>query len=518
VRAIGADRRSLWDLGRVAADAQPAVQGRHLLHRARLELELRGLLDRRARSVASFDAALDDLRAERFRLLADLQAAELRRIALIRELRLLKEFERRDSTLGSKLAKAHADKTEVELRVSDCQEKLSAKKAEMERMITADRAIMDQFSKAVGERHKAFDALLKIFRRKIKRSRKPAEGSADRQAGGDLTESESDESDIDDDDDEEEEEEEEVCPAGCEPELYKAVCKLRESRLDQEEVYADFQKGVDGLKRENEVLVMREKGVAKVLLETEQDIQAFQAEKQAKLNELFVMVTLAASQVYTDGGGKLPADTSSLLVFPADALRALQARPGQIADEARELRRRQKALRVEHATMLREQAALEARAEDHAGRLRDVQMLKFGQMVDIEALDAVGVNKTAEEVRRRIAAVEAKQADELRAMRSALASAKLELKRATEQSTAKLNAVATLFERQQKLEADLNSGQASAPADTAGERRERQRLVSLVKVQAREVEALKIEINMLRRKGGHVYSAAEAQAATPQHI
>ena len=43
--------------------------------------------------------------------------------------------------------------------------------------------------------------------------------------------------------------------------------------------------------------------------------------------------------------------------------------------------------------------------------------------------------------------------------------------------------------------------------EEASEKRERQHLVQLVKIQAKEVEALKLEIRMLRRKGGHVYSA-----------
>ena len=33
-------------------------------------------------------------------------------------------------------------------------------------------------------------------------------------------------------------------------------------------------------------------------------------------------------------------------------------------------------------------------------------------------------------------------------------------------------------------------------------------MVQLVKLQAKEVDALKAEINMLRRKGGHVYTPA----------
>ena len=78
---------------------------------------------------------------------------------------------------------------------------------------------------------------------------------------------------------------------------------------------------------------------------------------------------------------------------------------------------------------------------------------------------------------------------------------------ATERSTASLTKVASLFERQHSLESSLNAKQQAVPAkDPAAEKKERTSLVQLVKIQAKEVEALKLEINMLRRKGGHVYS------------
>ena len=51
--------------------------------------------------------------------------------------------------------------------------------------------------------------------------------------------------DEDMDEDEDEEEEEEACPPGCDPALYDKVCELREKRLEQEEVYTEFQKGVE---------------------------------------------------------------------------------------------------------------------------------------------------------------------------------------------------------------------------------------------------------------------------------
>ena len=65
----------------------------------------------------------------------------------------------------------------------------------------------------------------------------------------------------------------------------------------EEEVYADFQKGVDALKKENDMLIKKEKAIDKALKDTEDDIQKFQTDKQRKLNQLHVLVTLQMRQV-----------------------------------------------------------------------------------------------------------------------------------------------------------------------------------------------------------------------------
>ena len=138
-------------------------------------------------------------------------------------------------------------------------------------------------------------------------------------------------------------------------------------------------------------------------------------------------------------------------------------------------------------------------------------MLKFGQVINLEAIESVAVNKGAVELKERVAQMERAQQRQLAGMQAQLRQAKLQLKEATEASTGSLNTVAALFERQHALEASLNSKQ-SAPAsgrEEASEKRERQHLVQLVKIQAKEVEALKLEINMLRRKGGHVYTGGK---------
>jgi len=209
--------------------------------------------------------------------------------------------------------------------------------------------------------------------------------------------------------------------------------------------------------------------------------------------------------------GKLPADLSSSLVFPAAELDRLGGRIKELQAEKADLRKRQKVLRTEHKQLHANQSAKEEKLRELDARACDVQMLKFGQVVDLDAIESVGVNKGAEDLKERIKRVEVSQDRALQAMQAKLKRAKLELKRATDQSSASLNAVANLFEQQHQLEGSLNQKQQQkvAPREPTLERSERNSLVQLVKIQAKEVEALKLEINMLRRKGGHVYTGGK---------
>ena len=51
--------------------------------------------------MTSFNGALEELRCERLKLEADLKTTDLRKLVLVQELRLLKEFEKNDITLAS---------------------------------------------------------------------------------------------------------------------------------------------------------------------------------------------------------------------------------------------------------------------------------------------------------------------------------------------------------------------------------------------------------------------------------
>ena len=166
---------------------------------------------------------------------------------------------------------------------------------------------------------------------------------------------------------------------------------------------------------------------------------------------------------------------------------------------------------------------------------------------------------------RQVALLEQKQHRALAQWETRLKEAKAELIRATQQSTTALERVAQLLAAQAALEGALNKtqkvcarrgvpsptrpivsvewrsqrcaliggepgrragrcstptrvpsshassqagGAVSVPSSGQEDALERGRLVQMVKLQGKEVDALKVEINMLRRKGGHVYSPA----------
>lgn len=101
---------------------------------------------------------------------------------------------------------------------------------------------------------------------------------------------------------------------------------MREQRLDQEDIVADITKTCETVKKEQEMLKQKLKRVEQSLAATQNDIREFQMEKQAKLNEIQVMIMLYAHQIEYLEDDRLPADMSNAVVFSNDELARLRRR------------------------------------------------------------------------------------------------------------------------------------------------------------------------------------------------
>lgn len=86
---------------------------------------------------------------------------------------------------------------------------------------------------------------------------------------------------------------------------------MREKKLDTDEVSAEIQKGIEDLKKTIDRLKAREKQIVKDAQQTELEVQQFQLQKQAALNQISVVVPLRISQIHMF-------ETSGNLTGPTD--------------------------------------------------------------------------------------------------------------------------------------------------------------------------------------------------------
>ena len=80
-------------------------------------------------------------------------------------------------------------------------------------------------------------------------------------------------------------------------ELYDATIIMREKKLDLEEAIQEEKKMIDTLKKEVDALVKKNKVINHGVKGARNDLEAFQLEKQKKMNELDMIVTLNLDQV-----------------------------------------------------------------------------------------------------------------------------------------------------------------------------------------------------------------------------
>ncbi|CEO97919.1 unnamed protein product (mitochondrion) [Plasmodiophora brassicae] len=486
------------------------AQRRMMLH------ERSTLLEKINTTIRTFDDAVDEMRDEKFRLENDLKQTEIRMLTLYQELQLLKSFDDRESKLNAQLEKARADKAQVVLDLTECQAKIADRLQEIVAWQQKDQRIAAEFNAIVGgDKHPSYAALLKVFRKKIKRAKKKAvkEGDDDNASNNsDVSDSDSDD-DYMDDSNSESEEEEDVCPPDCDNAVYERVLELRERRLDHEEELAVFNRAVDELKTQNERFVTREKTIDKDLRACDQDIESFQCEKQRALNQIDVVVPLHLSQFQylQPNDVSLPENISRALVFMRSSLDRLQGRIRVLQNEKQSLRRDYNDLKQEHKLLTRALRQKHAAIEVERKRCEDVQILKFGRLVDIATLELASTNTAAVEILDKLNRLQKMWARKLSALDQDIANADAELAQVTNENTRLLHVIAALTEQQYSLEDHLNKASESIHVGDSGgpsnrhEIEERIRLVKLVRGQSEEIEDLKAELSMLKRKGGYLY-------------
>lgn len=162
-------------------------------------------------TLGTFDAELRCLNLDKLKLDVELKNADLRYITLFEEFLLLKEYEKHENLLGTKVSVKQQEKIDQQNKVSRnlqfnctkkyvsttyCQgglysygfvavdvdivflqtlelnQKIELKKKDIEKLQEKEKAVHAMFVQSLGDNNKFADYLTKVFKKKIKRSKK----------------------------------------------------------------------------------------------------------------------------------------------------------------------------------------------------------------------------------------------------------------------------------------------------------------------------------------------------------
>ncbi|XP_076438307.1 cilia- and flagella-associated protein 44-like isoform X2 [Babylonia areolata] len=480
----------------------------------RLEYEQSRLISRIEEMVKTFDAELRLLRDEKFKLDIVMKNADLRQVTLFEELVLLKEYEKSEDVLADKVSSKQQEKLDMHNKILEVQSRLETKRKDIEKLQERERGVNQQFLSTVGD-NKFADYLTKVFRKKIKRTKKKT-------TEGEGSDEES-EDDSDDDSDWEESDEEsdsetggydlDICPPGCDQTLYDAATTMREKRLDCEEALAEEKKNSEGLKKELEGLQKKARIIDSSLKTAQNDLEAFQLEKQQKLNELNMVATLHLHQIQHIINAVLPSDLTHTLVFDSPGVVRLQHRIRELEHEKTLQKKHMKESRRKHVQLIKDRKHFDAKICEMEARCDGMMVAKFGCTVDMEKLETVTVNRTIEELKEKLRQTELMCAEELAKYDSQISERRSQITTLIRNNTQRLDQLGMLLEENKAYQRSLDKRQKNLGDEYVAVRRadvrERQRLVQLVQLQAQEIDALKDEILLLSRKGGHILPPAQ---------
>ncbi|KAG8430441.1 hypothetical protein GDO86_020595 [Hymenochirus boettgeri] len=247
--------------------------------------------------------------------------------------------------------------------------------------------------------------------------------------------------------------------------------------------------------------------------QAEQELEAFQREKQRKLNELHVVVPLKLHQVDYLVNGEIPGDLSQALVFTNRSLEGLQQRIGELELEKVEKRNVYKQAREQHKQLIRDKKEVERKIKNLQEKCNQRMISKFGRLVDLDALQTLSVNTTLEELKIQSTERAEIMDKELAEWEEKVTEMKRTLIEVTREQTQMLERMNELLTEKKALETKLDSLQNAVGKEFKGPGKgvvnEREKLLQLVQMQVEEISSLKEEISLLSRKGGSILPPAQ---------
>uniref|UniRef100_A0A803Y6J2 Cilia- and flagella-associated protein 44 n=1 Tax=Meleagris gallopavo TaxID=9103 RepID=A0A803Y6J2_MELGA len=460
--------------------------------------------------VTNFDAELRFLRHKKLQLDVQMKYADLSYITWFEELLILKNAEKNENILQGHVNTLRSEQEAMQSKLNSCLAQMEDKKSEIVKLQECEKALYASFQASLGENNEFAHFLTKVLRKKFRSMKKKVERETDEK---DKSEEESDEESSLESDEEDSGSEDEifdisVCPENCDKALFQNTIQLREKRLDIKEALIREKKIAAKLRKEYDVLFEKAKSVESSLNTAEKELDIFQWNKQQKLNDLYAVVPLKLHQVEYFFNGEIPRDFSQALVFTNQSLEYLQKRIADLHHEKIMQKKIFKKAQKKYKQLVRDKKEMEVTIQYLEEKCTQLMMLKFGRVVDFEAVQARSVNIRVEELELQIIEKEYEHSQEIKECMKRISDLEQKLTMLTKENTIKMRQLNQFCLEKQQLETKLDSLKDDPGVEFQGPRsadmKEKARMESQLKCLAHDEAILREEINLLSRKDGHL--------------
>ncbi|CAH0714428.1 unnamed protein product, partial [Brenthis ino] len=330
--------------------------------------------------VQQFDSRLQELQRERIRVQEKNQLLELHLYQLHREMTVLNRFEAQEDRLAERVYAKLMQVRGVNDQIEDCLQRIEEHKAEKEDLDLACQDLQRQFKKLVQD-NKFADFLRRIFKKKYRPPRDRNEDESSESESSSSSSEEEDEGSLDSRDIGPIRLDPNICPEGCDVDIYNKTYELRNTRHKHEQDMLEQDRLVELLRKDIDAHNKIKRKFTVQLESRKQELREFMMEKQSCMNEVDQVIILRYDQIRASAlrGCTGPGGLSNTVVFPEKMLSKLRKRVLELQDEIKQQKQRQKVNRTHLFRMNVDLRAMEARARELTAQMRDVLTRKLGR-------------------------------------------------------------------------------------------------------------------------------------------
>mmetsp|Transcript_35625 Transcript_35625/g.54477 ORF Transcript_35625/g.54477 Transcript_35625/m.54477 type:complete len:233 (+) Transcript_35625:4757-5455(+) len=210
-------------------------------------------------------------------------------------------------------------------------------------------------------------------------------------------------------------------------------------------------------------------------------------------------------------GFYLPNDLKKSVLFTRTQLLQLINRQRELQEEKINLEKAFREYKRDFNQKKREIKENEKIRELREREYNERQMLRFGNLVDLDNLEVSGPSAVVLELQNKFQKTEKKCIKMIEDADSEFDSTQRDLTAQMKNNTNLLNLIRQLGEEELDLDKKLNDSNKAIFVDEDDEKKklileEKMKIKKLLEIQAKEIETFKTEINMYKRKGGHIYT------------